>query len=79
MENLTLERPLIFFDLETTGVNVSRDRIVELSVVKILPDGTREVKTRLINPEMPIPKEASDVGLHACLFRQLPSSSCVDS
>ena len=58
---LTDNVPLIFFDLETTGVNLAVDRIVELSVIKIMPDGTRETKTRLINPEMPIPPEATAV------------------
>ena len=59
--NLKLKRPIIFFDLETTGVDTAHDRIVEISMVKIEPDGTKHVKTRRINPEMPIPKEASDV------------------
>jgi DNA polymerase-3 subunit epsilon len=54
-----LKKPLAFFDLETTGTNVSQDRIVELSVLKFLPDGTTEEKTRRINPEMPIPIESS--------------------
>lgn len=58
---LTDNRPLVFFDLETTGTNIMSDRIVELSLVKINPDGTREVKTRRLNPEMPIPAEASAV------------------
>ncbi|MBR2962328.1 MAG: 3'-5' exonuclease [Alistipes sp.] len=58
---LKLERPIIFFDLETTGVNVVRDRIVEISMLKVLPDGSEEVKTRRINPEMPIPPEASAI------------------
>ena len=59
--NLKLKRPIIFFDLETTGVDTSRDRIVEISMVKILVDGTKQVKTRRINPEMPIPTEATAV------------------
>lgn len=59
--NLKLKRPIIFFDLETTGVDTSRDRIVEISMVKILVDGTKQVKTRRINPEMPIPAEATAV------------------
>ena len=61
MLNLKLERPLIFFDLETTGVSIQKDRIVEISVVKIMPDGTRDIKTRKVNPEMPIPPGASAV------------------
>ena len=58
---LKLTRPLVVFDLETTGVDVVKDRIVEISLVKIMPDGTKEVKTRRINPGMPIPAEASAV------------------
>lgn len=56
---LNLKNPLVFFDLETTGVNIVKDRIVEISYLKIFPDGREESKTRRINPEMPIPKEAS--------------------
>ena len=59
--NLKLKRPIIFFDLETTGVDTSRDRIVEISMVKIHVDGRKEVKTRRVNPEMHIPEEASEV------------------
>lgn len=58
---LQLSRPLAFIDLETTGVNISIDRIVEIAIVKINPDGTRQVKRKLINPLMPIPKASSDV------------------
>ena len=58
---LQLERPIAFFDLETTGVNLNYDRIVELSVVKLFPDGRRETKTRRLNPEMPIPAGATEV------------------
>lgn len=58
---LKLERPLIFFDLETTGTNVTRDRIVELSYIKIYPDGREESKCRRINPEMPIPAESTAI------------------
>ena len=58
---LELKRPLCFFDLETTGVNVVKDRIVEIAVLKLLPNGNKEGKTWLVNPEMPIPKGASEV------------------
>ena len=58
---LNLKRPIIFFDLETTGVNTSRDRIVEISMVKVMPDGEEIIKTRRINPEMPIPAAATEV------------------
>ena len=59
--NLNLKRPIVFFDLETTGVDTSKDRIVEISMIKVWPDGKEEVKTRRINPEMPIPAEATAV------------------
>lgn len=52
---LRLTRPLAIIDLETTGVNVGHDRIVEISIVKVYPDGNRETFTQRINPEMPIP------------------------
>lgn len=58
---LTLRRPIVFFDLETTGTNITTDRIVEISIVKVMPDGTEIVKTRRVNPEMPIPAEATAV------------------
>lgn len=58
---LQLTRPIAFVDLETTGVNISTDRIVEIAIVKILPDGSRQVKRKLINPEMPIPQASSDI------------------
>ncbi len=58
---LQLTKPLAFIDLETTGVNPGIDRIVEIAIVKILTDGTKNVKRKLINPEMPIPKTSSDV------------------
>jgi DNA polymerase-3 subunit epsilon len=58
---LNLKRPLATFDLETTGVNVAQDRIVEISVVKLNPDGSEETLTELINPEIPIPAEAAAV------------------
>ena len=55
---LNLKKPLVFFDLETTGINVSKDRIVEISYLKIMPDGSEDCKTRRINPQMPIPAQA---------------------
>ena len=58
---LNLKRPIIFFDLETTGVDTSKDRIVEISMIKVMPDGEEIIKTRRINPEMPIPPEATEV------------------
>ena len=58
---LQLTRPICFFDLETTGINITNDRIVEMAVVKLNPDGSQEEKLWLINPEMPIPPEAAAV------------------
>ena len=58
---LNLKRPIIFFDLETTGVDTSKDRIVEISMAKIMPDGERIVKTRRLNPCMHIPEESTAV------------------
>ncbi len=58
---LNLKKPICFFDLETTGVNISKDRIVEISILKIFPNGTQESKTWLVNPEMPIPAETTAV------------------
>jgi len=56
---LYLNRPLAFFDLETTGVNVGADRIVEIAILKAMPDGSEVIKTLRINPEMPIPLQSS--------------------
>jgi DNA polymerase III subunit epsilon len=59
--DLELERPIVFFDIESTGLDTERDRIVELAAIKIHPDGTREERNRRFNPLMPIPKEATAV------------------
>lgn len=56
---LNLKRPLAFFDLETTGVNIASDRIVEISILKAMPDGTEQIKTLRINPGISIPLESS--------------------
>ncbi len=58
---LSLQRPLVFIDLETTGTNLATDRIVEVAIVKVLPDGSKQVKQKIINPQMPIPKNSSDI------------------
>ena len=58
---LNLKNPIVFFDLETTGVNITSDRIVEISYLKVYPNGNEMSRTMRINPEMPIPKDASDV------------------
>ncbi len=58
---LNLTKPLVFFDLETTGVSIGTDRIVEISILKIFPNGNKESKTWLVNPEIEIPTEATAV------------------
>lgn len=58
---LNLKNPLVFFDLETTGINIVKDRIIELSFVKVHPNGKEETKTRRINPGMPIPAESTAI------------------
>jgi len=58
---LQLTKPIAFIDLETTGINISTERIVEIAMVKISPDGTQQIKRKLINPQMPIPKASSDI------------------
>ena len=58
---LQLSRPLAFLDLETTGVNLASDRIIEIAIIKLMPDGERVRKRKLINPGVPIPKQSSDI------------------
>ncbi len=58
---LKLNRPICFFDLETTGIEVSKDRIVEISIFKVFPNGTTESKTWLVNPTIPIPPQTTAV------------------
>jgi len=59
--NLSLTRPIVFFDVETTGLNIGKDKIIELALLKVFPDGSKEEKVWRINPEMPISKEAETV------------------
>jgi DNA polymerase-3 subunit epsilon len=58
---LNLKNPIIFFDLETTGLDVCKDRIVQIAYIKVNPNGTEEEKNYLVNPEMPIPAESTAV------------------
>src|ERR1700722_12333681 len=60
-KKISLRRPIAFIDLETTGVNVASDRIVEISILKLFPDQTTQVDTFRVNPGMPIPAEASAI------------------
>jgi DNA polymerase-3 subunit epsilon len=71
---LQLTRPIAFIDLETTGINITTDRIVELAIVKISPDGTKLVKRKLINPLMPIPASSSAIhGITDEMVKDAPS------
>jgi len=58
---ISIKNPLVFIDLETTGIDVVNDRIVEISALKIMPTGKQEIKTRRVNPTIPIPAEATSV------------------
>lgn len=71
---LNLTRPIAFIDLETTGVSLSTDRIVEIAIVKLLPDGSKQNKRKLINPQMPIPASSSDIhGITDEMVAQAPT------
>ncbi len=73
---LKLERPLVFFDLETTGIDVTKDRIVEISLLKLFPDGTEQITTLLVNPGVSIPAGASKVhGIFDMMVANQPSFS----
>lgn len=61
MNMLKITRPLAFIDLETTGVNLGLDRVIEIGMIKVLTDGNNSVKRKLINPEMPIPAAATEI------------------
>lgn len=58
---LNLIKPIVFFDLETTGVRIAADKIVEISILKVFPNGNKESKTWLVNPEIEIPEEATEI------------------
>ena len=58
---LKLTRPICFFDLETTGIDVAKDRIVEIAIFKVFPNGNKESKTWLVNPTVPIPPQSTAV------------------
>ena len=61
MSKLKLNRAIAFIDLETTGVNIASDRIVEISILKLLPDDTKQTETYRVNPTIPIPAEVSAI------------------
>jgi DNA polymerase III subunit epsilon len=58
---LKLERPLAFFDIESTGISPRADRIIDLSIIKLMPDGTRPARTFRVNPGIPIPPETTAI------------------
>ena len=75
---MKLSKPLAFFDLETTGLDITQDRIVEIAIVKMNPDGSKEEYTKRINPEMPIPKESSDIhGITSETIKDAPTFKMV--
>jgi len=78
MAQLQLQRPIAFFDLETTGVDAAKDRIIEIAVIKLHPGGGRDTWVRRVNPEMPIPASSTEIhGIsdedvkNAPVFRQI--------
>ena len=74
MQNLQLTRPLVVFDLETTGIDVDKDRIVQIAMIRIEPAGGRTTFETLVNPEQPIPPAASKVhGIHDADVRDKPT------
>lgn len=78
MRHLRLDRPLAFFDLETTGTDPSRDKIVEIAVVRVDPDGSRRTLRHRINPGRPIPKEASAIhGITDADVREAPAFGAI--
>ena len=71
---LQLKKPLAVIDIEATGSNVTTDRIVEIAIVKYLPDGARTVKRKIINPLMPIPPAITDIhGITDEMVKQAPT------
>ena len=58
---LNLTKPIIFFDIESTGVNVGQDKIIEICLLKVFPDGKQEIRTYRINPERHIPEQATKI------------------
>ena len=71
---LSLKKPLAFIDIEATGNNVSTDRIVEIAIVKYIPDGSRTVKRKIINPQMPIPAAITEIhGITDEMVKDAPS------
>ena len=61
MKNLKMDRPVAVFDLETTGIDPDKDRIVQIAIIRVEPDGRRTTFETMVNPEVPIPPEATKV------------------
>jgi DNA polymerase-3 subunit epsilon len=75
---LQLTKPLAFIDIEATGTNVATDRIVEIAIIKNLPDGNRTVKRKLLNPQMPIPQVCVDIhGITDDMVKDAPTFKAV--
>ncbi|MER3497309.1 MAG: DNA polymerase III subunit epsilon [Chitinophagaceae bacterium] len=71
---LQLNKPLAVIDLETTGTNLAIDRIIEIAIVKLLPDGNQVIKRKLINPQMPIPQEVTELhGITNDMIKDAPA------
>jgi DNA polymerase-3 subunit epsilon len=78
MQHLQLDRPLVVFDLETTGIDVEKDRIVQIAMIRVEPDGSRDEWETLVNPECPIPPQATAVhGISDADVRDAPTFSQV--
>jgi DNA polymerase-3 subunit epsilon len=72
--NLQLSRPLAIIDLETTGINISVDKIIEIAIIKLMPDGTTQVKRKIINPQILIPASSSEMhGITNEMVRDAPT------
>ena len=74
---LNLKNPLIIFDLETTGMNIASDRIVEISYLKVSPNGKEECKTLRINPGMPIPPQSTEIHVVQTMLTKLTDSGII--
>ena len=72
--DLILTKPIVFIDIETTGLKITTDRIIEISILKVLPNGNKIVKRKLINPQIPIPEAVSKIhGLTDSMVKDAPT------